>query len=253
MYKTLLIDDEQIALGRLKRLLSNFEGVFELLGEALNGHEGIQKIEIIKPDLIFLDIEMPLMTGFEMLSRLTYMPLVVFVTAYDQYAIKAFEENSIDYLLKPVEKERLAKTVEKLKTLKTKQSLTQESLLQLIEQMNPKKEIHSISVKSGDKILFVPLGDISFFQAEDKYVLLNTVDSKQYIMNYTISSLEEKLPSSFIRISRSTIVNTARIKELERYFSGKYLVIMNDQKQSKIESGTTYQENLKRLMEIWGN
>jgi two-component system LytT family response regulator len=252
MYKTLLIDDEQIALGRLKRLLSHFEGVFELMGEALNGHEGIQKIESLKPDLIFLDIEMPLMTGFEMLSRLTYMPLVVFVTAYDQYAIKAFEENSIDYLLKPVEKERLAKTIEKLKTLKPEQgkSLTHESLLQLIGQMTPKKEIHSISVKSGEKILFIPLTDISFFQAEDKYVLLNTIDSKQYIMNYTISSLEEKLPSSFIRISRSTIVNTARIKELERYFSGKYLVIMNDQKQSKIESGTTYQENLKRLMEI---
>lgn len=252
MYKTLLIDDEQIALGRLKRLLSHFEGVFELMGEALNGHEGIQKIESLKPDLIFLDIEMPLMTGFEMLSRLTYMPLVVFVTAYDQYAIKAFEENSIDYLLKPVEKDRLAKTIEKLKTLKPEQgkSLTHESLLQLIGQMTPKKEIHSISVKSGEKILFIPLTDISFFQAEDKYVLLNTIDSKQYIMNYTISSLEEKLPSSFIRISRSTIVNTARIKELERYFSGKYLVIMNDQKQSKIESGTTYQENLKRLMEI---
>lgn len=252
MYKTLLIDDEQIALGRLKRLLSQFEGVFELMGEALNGHEGIQKIESLKPDLIFLDIEMPLMTGFEMLSRLTYMPLVVFVTAYDQYAIKAFEENSIDYLLKPVEKDRLAKTIEKLKTLKPEQgkSLTHESLLQLIGQMTPKKEIHSISVKSGEKILFIPLTDISFFQAEDKYVLLNTIDSKQYIMNYTISSLEEKLPSSFIRISRSTIVNTARIKEMERYFSGKYLVIMNDQKQSKIESGTTYQENLKRLMEI---
>lgn len=252
MYKTILIDDEQIALGRLKRLLSNFEGTFDLIGEAMNGHEGILKIESLKPDLIFLDIEMPLMTGFEMLSRLTYMPLVVFVTAYDQYAIKAFEENSIDYLLKPVEKERLFKTVEKLKTLKPEQeaSLTHESLLQLIHQMNPKKEIHSISVKSGDKILFVSLGDISFFQAEDKYVLLNTVDSKQYIMNYTISSLEEKLPGSFIRISRSTIVNTTRIRELERYFSGKYLVIMNDQKNSKLESGTTFQENVKRLMEI---
>lgn len=252
MFKTILIDDEQIALGRLKRLLSNFEGIFELLGEAMNGHEGIRKIESLKPDLIFLDIEMPLMTGFEMLSRLTYMPLVVFVTAYDQYAIKAFEENSIDYLLKPVEKERLLKTVEKLKTLKPDQelSLTHESLLQLINQMNPKKEIHSISVKSGDKILFISLADISFFQAEDKYVLLNTVDSRQYIMNYTISSLEEKLPGSFIRISRSTIVNTTRIKELERYFSGKYLVVMNDQKSSKLESGTTYQENVKRLMEI---
>lgn len=252
MYKTILIDDEQIALGRLKRLLSNFEGTFDLIGETMNGHEGIQKIESLKPDLIFLDIEMPLMTGFEMLSRLTYMPLVVFVTAYDQYAIKAFEENSIDYLLKPVEKERLLKTVEKLKTLKPDQelSLTHESLLQLIHQMNPKKEIHSISVKSGDKILFVSLADISFFQAEDKYVLLNTVDSRQYIMNYTISSLEEKLPDSFIRISRSTIVNTTRIRELERYFSGKYLVVMNDLKSSKLESGTTYQENVKRLMEI---
>ena len=252
MYKTILIDDEQIALGRLKRLLSNFEGTFDLIGEAMNGHEGIQRIESLKPDLVFLDIEMPLMTGFEMLSRLTYMPLVVFVTAYDQYAIKAFEENSIDYLLKPVEKERLFKTVEKLKTIKPAQekSLTHESLLQLIHQMNPKKEIHSISVKSGERILFISLADISFFQAEDKYVLLNTVDSRQYIMNYTISSLEEKLPAGFVRISRSTIVNTARIKEMERYFTGKYLVVMNDQKQSKIESGTTYQDNLKRLMEI---
>lgn len=252
MYKTILIDDEQIALGRLKRLLSNFEDMFEIAAEAANGHEGIQKIEALKPDLIFLDIEMPLMTGFEMLSRLTYMPLVIFVTAYDQYAIKAFEENSIDYLLKPVEKERLFKTVEKLRSLKPEQekSLTHESLLQLINQMNPKKEIHSISVKSGERILFIPLADISFFQAEDKYVLLNTADSRQYIMNYTISSLEEKLPASFIRISRSTIVNTTRIREMERYFTGKYMVVMNDQKQSKIESGTTYQENLKRLMEI---
>ncbi|MFN3379703.1 MAG: LytR/AlgR family response regulator transcription factor [Runella zeae] len=252
MYKTLLIDDEQIALGRLKRLLASFEEVIEIVGEALNGPEGIQKIETLQPDLIFLDIEMPLMTGFEMLSKLTYMPLVVFVTAYDQYAIKAFEEKSIDYLLKPVEKERLFKTIHKLKMLQPTQelSLTKERLLELIGQINPKKEMHSISVKSGDKILFVPLSEISFFQADDKYVLLNTIDSKQYLMNHTISGLEEKLPVDFIRISRSTIVNSLRIKELERYFSGKYLVVMNDSKNSKLESGTTYQENVKRLMEI---
>lgn len=252
MYKAILIDDEQIALGRLKRLLSHFEDVIEIVGEAANGHEGIQKIEAIRPDLIFLDIEMPLMTGFEMLARLSYIPMVVFVTAYDQYAIKAFEENSIDYLLKPVEKERLSKTIEKLKSLKPEQekSLTQASLLQLIGQMTPKKEIHSMSVKSGDKILFIPLSDISFFQAEDKYVFLNTTDGKQYLINYTISNLEEKLPASFVRVSRAVIVNTTKIKEMERYFSGKYLVVLNDQKQSKIESGTTYQENLKRLMEI---
>jgi two-component system, LytTR family, response regulator len=252
MYRAILIDDEEIALGRLKRLLSQFEDIIEIVGEAANGHQGIQVIEDIRPDLIFLDIEMPLMTGFEMLARLSYMPMVVFVTAYDQYAIKAFEENSIDYLLKPVEKDRLSKTIEKLKSLKPEQekSLTQASLLQLIGQMTPKKEIHSISVKSGDKILFIPLADISFFQAEDKYVFLNTTDGKQYLINYTISNLEEKLPVSFVRVSRSTIVNTTKIKEMERYFSGKYLLVLNDQKQSKIESGTTYQENLKRLMEI---
>lgn len=165
MFTTLLIDDEPIALGRLKRLLTQFDDLIEVVGEALNGLEGIQKIETLRPNLLFLDIEMPQMTGFEMLSRLSYMPMVVFVTAYDQYAIKAFEENSIDYLLKPVEKERLAKTMDKLRNLRPEQeqTLSQESLRQLIGSMVPKKEMHSISVKSGDKILFVPLSDISFF------------------------------------------------------------------------------------------
>lgn len=252
MFTTLLIDDEPIALGRLKRLLTQFDDLIEVVDEALNGLEGIQKIETLRPNLLFLDIEMPQMTGFEMLSRLSYMPMVVFVTAYDQYAIKAFEENSIDYLLKPVEKERLAKTMDKLRNLRPEQeqTLSQESLRQLIGSMVPKKEMHSISVKSGDKILFVSLSDISFFQAEDKYVLLNTVDNKQYLMNYTITSLEEKLPSNFVRVSRSTIVNSSKIREMERYFTGKYMIVMLDQKQTKIESGSTYQENVKRLMEF---
>ena len=252
MFTTLLIDDEPIALGRLKRLLTQFDDLIEVVDEALNGLEGIQKIETLRPNLLFLDIEMPQMTGFEMLSRLSYMPMVVFVTAYDQYAIKAFEENSIDYLLKPVEKERLDKTMDKLRNLRPEQeqTLSQESLRQLIGSMVPKKEMHSISVKSGDKILFVPLSDISFFQAEDKYVLLNTVDNKQYLMNYTITSLEEKLPSNFVRVSRSTIVNSTKIREMERYFTGKYMIVMLDQKQTKIESGSTYQENVKRLMEF---
>lgn len=252
MYKTILIDDEPIAIGRLKRLLSHFGDTFSIVAEATNGHEGLEKIESIQPDLVFLDIEMPLMSGFEMLSKLSFMPLVVFVTAYDQYAIKAFEENSIDYLLKPVEKERLVKTVEKIKSFHPKQSnpFTQASLLQLIQQIKPQKELHSMSVKSGDKILFIPLTEISFFQADDKYVFLNTADGKQFLVNYTLSSLEEKLPTSFVRISRSAIVNSTRIKELEKYFNGKYLIAMNDQKNTKLESGITYHENLKQLMEI---
>lgn len=249
--KTILIDDEPLAIGRLKRLLGKFED-FEIIAEAKNGQEGLEKITQLKPDVIFLDIEMPEMTGFEMLAQLDFMPLVVFATAYDQYAIRAFEENSIDYLLKPIETERLEKTVEKLRKLKsnTSDSSMNNSLLQLIEQFKPKKDIHSISVKSGEKILFIPLTEISFFEAEDKYVFLNTTDGKQYLTNYTIASLEEKLPENFIRVSRSSIINSLLIKELQKYFSGKYLVIMRDTKASKIETGSAYGENLKKLMEI---
>lgn len=249
--KTILIDDEPLAIGRLKRLLGKFED-FEIIAEAKNGQEGLEKITQLKPDVIFLDIEMPEMTGFEMLAQLDFMPLVVFATAYDQYAIRAFEENSIDYLLKPIETERLEKTVEKLRKLKSNSgnSSVNNSLLQLIEQFKPKKDIHSISVKSGEKILFILLTEISFFEAEDKYVFLNTTDGKQYLTNYTIASLEEKLPENFIRVSRSSIINSLLIKELQKYFSGKYLVIMRDTKASKIETGSAYGENLKKLMEI---
>jgi two-component system LytT family response regulator len=98
--------------------------------------------------------------------------------------------------------------------------------------------------------LFIPLTEISFFEAEDKYVFLNTTDGKQYLTNYTIASLEEKLPENFIRVSRSSIINSLLIKELQKYFSGKYLVIMRDTKVSKIETGSAYGENLKKLMEI---
>lgn len=251
-FRTILIDDEPIAISRLKRLLGEYADTFEVIDEASNGQEGLEKIEFHKPDLIFLDIEMPLLSGFEMLSKLDFMPMVIFVTAFDQFAIKAFEENSIDYLLKPIEKERLEKTVQKLRKLSDNQQvkLSPSSLLGLFEQIKPKKEIHSISVKSGDKILFIAFNEISNFQAEEKYVFLNTTDGKQYITNYTIANLEEKLPDSFIRISRSCIVNSMKIKELERYFNGKYLVVMHDQKQSKLETGVSFHDNLKRLMEI---
>jgi two-component system LytT family response regulator len=250
-YKTILIDDEPLAVSRLKRLLSNFEDVFDILDTAANGEEGIEKIEELKPDLIFLDIEMPLLNGFEMLEQLNYMPKVIFCTAYDQYAVQAFEENSLDYLLKPVEKERLEKTVEKLRSFeKTESGMNTDALAKLLTQVNQKKTIHSITVKKGDKILFIPLTDIAYFHAEDKYVFLNSNDGKQYLTSYTISLLDEKLPEEFIRISRSAIIHSHRIASLEKAFNGKYVVNLNDIKKTKLESGTSYGDNLKRLMEV---
>jgi two-component system, LytTR family, response regulator len=252
MLKTILIDDESLAISRLKRLLSRFEAEFDIIAEAKNGQEGLDLIEKHRPDVIFLDIEMPVMNGFEMLSKLSYMPLVVFATAFDQYAIRAFEENSIDYLLKPIEAERLEKTVEKLQKFKQKPSENpfNANLLDVLEKLKPKKEIHSISVKIGERILFVSLSDISYFEADDKYVFLNTIDGKQHLTSYTISTLEEKLPSNFVRVSRGNIINALIIKELQKSFNGKYVILLKDSKISKIKTGSSYTDNLKALMDI---
>ncbi|MGK0139449.1 MAG: two-component system LytT family response regulator, partial [Algoriphagus sp.] len=229
-----------------------FSDVFQIVDHATNGRDGLEKVETQKPDLIFLDIEMPLMNGFELLAALDHMPMVIFCTAFDQYAIQAFEENSVDYLLKPVEKERLEKTVNKLKLrgLKKQDDFQQNALQALMEQLNPKKEMHSITVKSGDKIIFILLSEIAYFQADDKYVFLNTLEGKQYLTSHTITSLVDKLPHDFVRISRSAILNTAQIKYMEKSFNGKFIIQIKDQKNTKLESGGAYTESIKRLIEV---
>lgn len=254
--KTILIDDEQLAINRLKRLLNNYTDTFEIIGEGQNGQIGLELIEKHTPDLIFLDIEMPLLNGFEVLARVSTMPMVVFATAYDQYAIRAFEENSLDYLLKPIENERLQRTIEKIRErveLASKDSIrnpTSENLMRLLEKMQTKPEMHSLSVKSGDKIMLIPLTEISYFEAEDKYVFLNTQDGKQYLVQHTLTTLEEKLPSHFLRISRSAIVNTHHISEIQRYFNGKYIITVRDRKSTSLQSGSTYSEAIRHLLDL---
>lgn len=255
--KTILIDDEALAISRLRRLLGKHSDSIDIIGDAANGAEGLTLIESLQPDLIFLDIEMPLLNGFEMLSRLTTMPMVVFATAFDQYAIRAFEENSIDYLLKPIEAERLARTVQKIRALVDRQGLAQpavnpmsESVLRLLAQMQPKKEIYSISVKTGEKIKLVPLSDIAFFEAEDKYVFLSTTDGQKFLTTYTLTTLNEKLPDTFIRISRSVMVNRHKVAEVHRHFDGKFLLGMNDKKGTKLTSGSTYGDTVRQLLEL---
>ncbi|CAG5070114.1 Transcriptional regulatory protein BtsR [Dyadobacter sp. CECT 9623] len=254
--KTILIDDEPLALSRLRRLLEKHSEVFSIISEAKNGAEGLIEINKHCPDVIFLDIEMPLLNGFEMLSKLTRMPLVVFSTAYDQYAIRAFEENSVDYLLKPVENDRLLKTIEKIRNLANAGASSvgtvnpySENLLRLLEEMKPKKEIFSLSVKSGDKILLIPMTDITHFEAEEKYVFLNTLDGQKYLLNYTLTSLEEKLPKHYLRISRGGIVNSHHIKEIQKHFNGKYVIVLRDRKASQVTSGSTYADTIRHLLD----
>ncbi|WAC11678.1 LytR/AlgR family response regulator transcription factor [Dyadobacter pollutisoli] len=253
--KTILIDDEPLALSRLRRLLEKHQDVFSIVSEARNGAEGLVEIDKYHPDIIFLDIEMPLLNGFEMLSKLTKMPLVVFSTAYDQYAIRAFEENSVDYLLKPVENDRLLKTIDKIRNITSAgagvsgSNPYSDNLLRLLEEMKPKKEIFSLSVKSGDRILLVPLTEITHFEAEEKYVFLNTLDGQKYLLNYTLTSLEEKLPRHYLRISRAGIVNSHHIKEIQKHFNGKYVILMRDRKASQVTSGSTYTDVIRHLLD----
>ncbi len=260
--RTILVDDELLAISRLRRLLASHSDEIEIIGEATNGAEGLTLIERERPDLIFLDIDMPLLNGFDMLARLTQMPLVVFATAYDQYAIRAFEENSVDYLLKPIEPERLERTLGKLRLHQERNQAPQtlinpfnDNMMRLLEQMKlnatpAKKEIFSLSVKTGDRILLIPLADIAYLEAEDKYVFLNTIDGQKHLTSYTIATLTDKLPETFLRVSRSTIVNSNRIREVQKYYDGKFILILTDKKASKITTGSAYADNVRGLLEL---
>lgn len=255
--KTILIDDESLAISRLRRMLDKHRDTFDIIGEASNGAEGLTLIEAERPDVIFLDIEMPLLNGFEMLSKVTTVPMVVFATAFNQYAIRAFEENSVDYLLKPIESDRLARTAQKIRSLVERNEVGQpannpmtESVMRLLAQMQPRKEIYSISVKTGEKIILVPLSDITYFEAEDKYVFLSTTDGQKYLTNYTLTTLNEKLPDTFVRVSRSIMVNRHKIAEVHRHFDGKFVLAMNDKKNTKLTTGSTYGDAVRQLMEL---
>lgn len=247
MYKTIVIDDEQLARQRIKRLLKEYDEI-EIIAEAENGAEGLLLIEQHQPDLIFLDIEMPVLNGFEMLAKLTHQPKVVFTTAYDQYAIKAFEEGSIDYLLKPVELERLDKTIKKLK--QSNLAPAQIPLEELIRQINGKKAIKTLTVKIGDKILLIKLSDIVHIEAEDKYVFLHTVDGKKHLTDFTLSTLEEKLPEEFLRIHRSDIINTDFIKEIRKGFNGALIFVLNNPTETRVTSSRSNSETLRIKFDI---
>ena len=227
IYRTLLIDDETLALNRLERMLKPYKNLIEILDKAKNGLEAIEKINVQKPDLIFLDIQMPELNGFDVLEKIEFLPIVIFSTAYDQYALKAFETNSVDYLLKPVSSKRLKNAIEKLKRL-TDISVdkTKENLKMLISQLKPDK-IKRIQVRTGDKIKLINVNEIHFLKADNKYVEVYTFD-KKYLINDTLTTLEENLPEDFVRIHRSYIININSADEFFRLSNSIYNVKMKD-------------------------
>ncbi len=248
--KTIIIDDESLARQRLLRLLQNYTDVVEVIAEASNGEEAIELIDKHQPDLIFLDIEMPVYNGLEVLQKITSDPMVIFTTAYEHYAIKAFESNSLDYLLKPIEKERLLLCMDKLRK-QTFHKIDKEKVL--TEILNTKQESEqkpqSIPVKIGDKTILVKYEEVLYFEANDKYVELITSNQQKFLLEYSLTQLSLKLPSYFLRVHRAFLVNMNHVKEFRKGFNGASILVMDNKEETKIHTGRTYVDAVKKWME----
>ena len=207
MIKALIVDDERLARAELFKLLSTIQDI-EVIGEAANGQEAIEKIEELKPDLVFLDIQMPGMTGFEVLDKLTIVPQIIFVTAYDEFALKAFDSNALDYILKPVETNRLEKAIQKVFLEKTKHD------------SNRLNKDSQIFIKDGEKCWFVKLEKIRYFESEGNYVRLYFDSFKPMVLK-SLNNLELRLDEKqFFRVSRKHVINLEWIEKVDVWFSG---------------------------------
>lgn len=247
LYRAIIIDDEPAARRLMKNLLQEHSDIVNVVAEAGNGSEAIKKIEELNPDLIFLDIQMPDLTGFEVIELLKRKPNIIFTTAYEQYAIKAFETFSIDYLLKPIKEERLKQSLEKVKQFgRINQALDLSQLQEMIRQFQAPQKATALAIKTGDRIILLRYENIIYLEAQDKYVFAFTSDGQKYITDQSLTGMEEKLPSQFYRIQKSYIINKERIKEMHRHFSGRYLFIMDDKTGTRLTSGRTYHEFIKK-------
>ena len=243
MLNTILIDDEILAIERLKRLLKQFGDQIKIIAEFTNPEEAITKIDELKPDLIFLDIQMPGYNGFELLEKITHQPLIIFITAYDQYALKAFETNSIDYLLKPVDKKRLAQSIEKLLKITSANKIDYEKrineLIRFIKQSTSKK----IQVKIGNEIRLIDTNEIYFLRALDKYVEIYTHE-KKYLSSLSLNKFEEMIDENeFVRVHRSVIINLKHLDTINRSING-YKVRMKDKNNSVLPVSRYLKHNL---------
>jgi len=245
-YNSIIIDDEPLAREGLRMLLSEIDSI-NIIGEASNGFEGIRAIDKLKPDLIFLDIQMPGINGFEMLQQLSKIPLVIFITAYDQYALNAFNTLTIDYLLKPVSIHQLLKAISKIESLKT-------NITKLTPLLNPGKSnsnvfeyIDKFILKHGTKYTIIYEDDVIMFFSEDKYCYLRSDNGINRIIDFTLIDLEYKLdPQQFIRIHRSFIVSLKKIKSFISIGSGRLEITMRDG--AKALCSRSYSAPLKKIL-----
>ncbi|MGJ5817287.1 LytR/AlgR family response regulator transcription factor [Paludibaculum fermentans] len=248
-FTVLLVDDEPLAREGLRMLLAEDAEVSEVL-EAKNGREAVEVIRRAKPDLMFLDVQMPEMDGFSVIREVgaDSMPAVVFVTAHDAYAIQAFEINAIDYLLKPVTRERFIKSLARAKDhLRARPAgEANRQILTLLETIaSPARTLKRLAVRTAGKTVFVEVEDIDWMEAAENYVQLHA-GRAEHLLHVTMNTLEKSLdPELFLRIHRSIIVNVRRIKELQPVSHGEYVLTLTNG--VRLQSGRIYSERVKTL------
>jgi len=226
--KVVVADDEPLARERIRRLLEPQPDV-QLVGEARDGAEALTAIHAFSPDLVFLDVQMPEMSGFEVIDAVgaERMPLVIFVTAYDQHALKAFEVRALDYLLKPFDDERFTRTLERARRQIARAADPAERLRPLVNGgRGDGPRTDRLVVKSGGRLVFLPTADIDWVEADGNYVRVHAGTSA-HLIRETMTSIEGRLdPERFVRIHRSRIVNLERVQEVQPWVNGEYAVLL---------------------------
>ena len=245
-YTAVIIDDETLAREITKKYLADNKEI-SVSAECSNGFDAIKKINELKPDLIFLDIQMPKLNGFEMLELLETPPVIIFTTAFDQFALKAFEANAADYLLKPYSRERFDEAIQKA-YVHLRNKTPQTGLIQkLIEQNDDKKEfLERIVIKNGPQISIIPVADLNYLEAQDDYVMIYSSQGK-FLKQKTMRFFDEHLnPKDFIRVHRSYIVAVKNIKKIELLEKETYQVILQDK--TTIPVSKSGYEKLKEIL-----
>ena len=223
--RAVIVDDEELARKLLVEYLSVHSDI-ELMAECANGFEAVKAVTELNPDLLFLDIQMPKLNGFEVLDLIDKDLAVIFVTAYDEYALKAFEVNAIDYLLKPFSKERFAEALARAKERILKGA--SQELSTLVESRPKPRPIDRLLIREGSKVHVIPVGKIDFIEAQDDYYFVKT-EGKKILKQGTLSALEEDLdPKHFLRIHRSYILNIDRLSKIEPYAKDSRVAILTD-------------------------
>jgi two-component system LytT family response regulator len=250
-FRTVIVDDEALARERVRALLEDEED-FEIVDECSNGAEAVAAISELLPDVVFLDIQMPGLDGFDVVERVgtRRMPVTVFVTAFDQHAVRAFNSCALDYLLKPFDADRFRQTLERIRARQAPPPDLVSRLEQLLQELAPASRSYAstLVVRSGPRLVIVDVKDVTAFTAEGNYIRIHSA-ARTYLLRETMASLEARLdPREFVRIHRSAIVRISSIATLESVTYGEYRVVLRDG--AKLTSSRTYRERLERACGI---